>query len=79
MATSPESISVVLSVPPLPPPVRSLKLTQIEEGTARSLILEFDIKKRTYYGNTTMDAEMSLLMANQALVRPSPLPLRSSS
>lgn len=27
----------------------------------------FDLKKRAYIGNTSMDAEVSLLMANQAL------------
>ena len=41
---------------------------QIAQGTARRLIQKFDVKKRAYYGNTTMDAEMSLLMANQTLV-----------
>lgn len=37
----------------------------IVEGTARSLIRTFDVKKREYFGNTSMEAEMSLLMANQ--------------
>lgn len=41
---------------------------QISEGKARSLIQKYDVKKRLYYGNTSMDAEVSLLMANQALV-----------
>ena len=41
---------------------------QVVEGSARSLITKFDVKKRNYYGNTSMDAEMSLLMANQTLV-----------
>ncbi|CAE6483335.1 unnamed protein product [Rhizoctonia solani] len=39
----------------------------IAEGTARRLIAAFDVKKRTYYGNTSMEAEISLLMANQTL------------
>ena len=43
-------------------------LLQIAEGTARDLIQQYDVKKRLYFGNTSMDAEMSLLMANQALV-----------
>jgi tRNA (guanine10-N2)-methyltransferase len=30
------------------------------------------VKKRTYYGNTSMEAEISLLMANQTLVCPLP-------
>ncbi|KAJ2840435.1 hypothetical protein FBU31_000414 [Coemansia sp. 'formosensis'] len=37
---------------------------------SRDLIDKFDVKKRTYLGNTTMDAELSLVMANQALARP---------
>lgn len=42
---------------------------QLEEGSARQLISKFDVKQREYYGNTSMDAEISLLMANQTLVR----------
>ncbi|KAF8513155.1 tRNA guanosine-2'-O-methyltransferase [Hysterangium stoloniferum] len=42
----------------------------ISKGTARALIQKFDVKKRAYYGNTSMDAEVSLLMANQALSSP---------
>ena len=44
-------------------------LCQLEEGSARLLVKTFDVKKRVYYGNTSMEAEMSLLMANQTLVR----------
>lgn len=29
---------------------------------------KFDVKKREYFGNTSMEAEISLLMANQSLV-----------
>ncbi|KAJ2716749.1 hypothetical protein H4R19_000457 [Coemansia spiralis] len=36
---------------------------------SRHLIDRFDVKKRRYLGNTTMDAELSLVMANQALAR----------
>ncbi|KAJ2608780.1 hypothetical protein H4S08_004322 [Coemansia sp. RSA 1365] len=36
---------------------------------SRDLIDKFDVKKRKYLGNTTMDAELSLIMANQALAR----------
>ena len=39
------------------------------EGSARHLIAKFNVKTRVYYGNTSMDSEMSLLMANQTLVR----------
>ncbi|KAG8690852.1 hypothetical protein FRC11_008665, partial [Ceratobasidium sp. 423] len=46
---------------------------QIAEGTARKLISEFDVKKRSYYGNTSMEAEVSLLMANQTLAAPGKL------
>ncbi|KAJ1721910.1 hypothetical protein LPJ53_003630 [Coemansia erecta] len=40
---------------------------------SRELIDKFDVKKRSYLGNTTMDAELSLVMANQALARPGAL------
>ncbi|KAJ2078855.1 hypothetical protein H4R24_004190 [Coemansia sp. RSA 988] len=40
---------------------------------SRELIDRFDVKKRKYLGNTTMDAELSLVMANQALARPGTL------
>jgi len=36
----------------------------------RSLVDKFDLKKRIYIGNTSMEAGLSLLMANQGLVRP---------
>ncbi|KZT29058.1 tRNA guanosine-2'-O-methyltransferase [Neolentinus lepideus HHB14362 ss-1] len=42
----------------------------IEEGSARPLVGKFDVKKRVYYGNTSMEAEISLLMANQSLASP---------
>ncbi|CAE6343194.1 unnamed protein product [Rhizoctonia solani] len=45
----------------------------IAEGTARKLIAAFDVKKRSYYGNTSMEAEVSLLMANQTLAAPGKL------
>ncbi|KAJ4468135.1 tRNA guanosine-2'-O-methyltransferase [Lentinula aciculospora] len=45
----------------------------IEEGTARPLVQFFDVKKRSYFGNTSMDAEISLLMANQTLACPGKL------
>ncbi|KAH7921404.1 tRNA guanosine-2'-O-methyltransferase [Leucogyrophana mollusca] len=38
----------------------------VAEGSARSLVRKFDVKKREYFGNTSMEAEISLLMANQA-------------
>ncbi|KAJ7647380.1 tRNA guanosine-2'-O-methyltransferase, partial [Roridomyces roridus] len=39
----------------------------IVEGSARALVQKFDVKKRAYYGNTSMESEVSLLMANQAM------------
>ncbi|XP_067619700.1 tRNA (guanine(10)-N2)-methyltransferase homolog isoform X2 [Eurosta solidaginis] len=35
----------------------------------RNLIKELSLKKRKFIGNTSMDAQLSLLMANQALVK----------
>ena len=40
---------------------------QIADGSA-SLIDRYNVKTRRYIGTTTMDAELSLLVANQALV-----------
>ncbi|KAJ6593851.1 S-adenosyl-L-methionine-dependent methyltransferase [Mycena capillaripes] len=45
----------------------------VVDGSARSLIKMFDVKKRSYYGNTSMESEVSLLMANQALASRSKL------
>lgn len=45
----------------------------IVDGTARSLMGTFDVKKRQYFGNTSMEAEISLLMANQTLASPGKL------
>ncbi|KAI9510945.1 tRNA guanosine-2'-O-methyltransferase [Russula earlei] len=45
----------------------------LEQGSARPLIRTFDVKKRQYFGNTSMEAEISLLMANQTLASPGKL------
>ncbi|TEB38249.1 RNA methylase [Coprinellus micaceus] len=45
----------------------------LEEGTARPLVNVFDVKKRKYFGNTSMEAEISLLMANQTMASPGKL------
>ncbi|CCJ30387.1 unnamed protein product [Pneumocystis jirovecii] len=37
--------------------------------SSRSAVGLFDLKKRRYIGNTSMDAELSLIAANQALAR----------
>jgi tRNA (guanine10-N2)-methyltransferase len=39
----------------------------------RSIVSQYDLKKREYLGTTSMDAELSLIMANQALARPGSL------
>ncbi|KAL1744769.1 S-adenosyl-L-methionine-dependent methyltransferase [Schizophyllum fasciatum] len=39
----------------------------VQEGSARLLIHKFDVKKRAFFGNTSMEAEISLLMANQTM------------
>ncbi|KAF8320856.1 tRNA guanosine-2'-O-methyltransferase [Clavulina sp. PMI_390] len=44
-----------------------------EEGATRHLVTKFDVKQRVFYGNTSMDAEVSLLMANQAQAAPGKL------
>lgn len=46
--------------------------SQVGHGK-RELIDKFNVKKRKYIGNTTMDAELSLIMANQALCGPGKL------
>lgn len=40
------------------------------EGLGSKVVSRFDLKKRDYVGTTSMDAELSLLSANQALARP---------
>ncbi|KAF9050072.1 S-adenosyl-L-methionine-dependent methyltransferase [Panaeolus papilionaceus] len=42
----------------------------IADGSARALIGKFDVKKRVYYGNTSMESEISLIMANQTMAAP---------
>ena len=39
----------------------------------RDLVGKYDLKKRNYIGTTSLDAELSLLMANLARVRPADL------
>lgn len=40
---------------------------------SRDLVCKYDLKKRVYLGTTSMDAELSLVMANMALAKPSSL------
>lgn len=42
-------------------------------GLARDLVEKLNLKKRVYIGNTSMEAEMSLLMASMALAGPGKL------
>ena len=42
---------------------------RVAEG-ARELATVYSLKKRAYLGTTSMDSELSLIMANQALVKP---------
>jgi tRNA (guanine10-N2)-methyltransferase len=60
---------LVRLMPPSRLTVCGFARNQVEDGSARSLITVFDVKKRVYFGNTSMEAEISLVMANQALVR----------
>jgi tRNA (guanine10-N2)-methyltransferase len=50
----------------------ALMVSQICEAQ-RKLLDTFDLKKRAYIGNTSMEAEMSLIMANQAKAAPGKL------
>ncbi|TFK26531.1 RNA methylase [Coprinopsis marcescibilis] len=45
----------------------------LAESSARPLVGVFDVKKRKYFGNTSMEAEVSLLMANQTMASPGKL------
>lgn len=42
----------------------------LAEGTGYALVKTYDLKKRNYLGTTSMDAELSLVSANQALAKP---------
>lgn len=45
---------------------------QLADGN-RAQIKEISLKTRKFIGNTSMDATLSLLMANQAMVKPGDL------
>ncbi|BGP14967.1 hypothetical protein JCM10213_007230 [Rhodosporidiobolus nylandii] len=51
-------------------PMRAVWMGRKVCDTQRHLIDHFDLKKRAYIGTTSMEAEVSLLMANQALAAP---------
>ena len=45
----------------------------ISDGDPEDACTKFDLKKRLYLGTTTFDAQLSLVLANQALARPGSL------
>eukprot|EP00043_Microstomoeca_roanoka_P007654 m.73826 g.73826 ORF g.73826 m.73826 type:complete len:469 (+) comp13916_c0_seq2:73-1479(+) len=51
-------------------PVQVLLATLVAESKRGELIRRFDLKKRNMIGNTSMDPELSLIMANMAKARP---------
>ncbi|CAG8455026.1 13225_t:CDS:10 [Acaulospora morrowiae] len=53
---------------PAPPPnPHTIYFGRLIASGNRDLINKYNLKKRSYIGNTSMDAELSLVMANQAL------------
>ncbi|KAI0222498.1 hypothetical protein L0F63_006926, partial [Massospora cicadina] len=52
---------------------RQLFMGRYLEKGSREVIGTYDLKKRNYLGTTSMDAELSLVMANMALARPNAL------
>jgi len=60
-----------LSAPPTEPYM--IYFGRLIASGNRNLIQTYNLKKRNYIGNTSMDAELSLIMANQALAAPGKL------
>ncbi|KAJ3335754.1 hypothetical protein HDU93_004540 [Gonapodya sp. JEL0774] len=58
---------------PPPPAFLHVYVGRLIGSSSRHLTSKFDLKKRGYLGITTMDAELSLIMANLALARPGAL------
>lgn len=58
------------TTPPAAPRKSSDPTQEGQTGLARDLIEKLNLKKRVYIGNTSMESEMSLLMANMALAGP---------
>ncbi|CAG8475489.1 5768_t:CDS:2 [Acaulospora colombiana] len=54
-----------LPVPPSSP--RTIYFGRLIASGSRDLVNKYNLKRRSYIGNTSMDAELSLIMANQAL------------
>lgn len=56
-----------------PPPLKRIFLGRLITSGNRQIIDRYDVKKRHYIGNTTMDAELSLITANFAQAAPGKL------
>ncbi|RIB14870.1 S-adenosyl-L-methionine-dependent methyltransferase [Gigaspora rosea] len=58
----------------IPPPTPyTIYFGRLIASGNRDLVQKYNLKKRKYIGNTSMDAELSLIMANQALASPGKL------
>ncbi|KAI9597134.1 hypothetical protein BDF19DRAFT_470971 [Syncephalis fuscata] len=57
----------------LPENPHKLYMGRLVASSNRDIVNRFDLKKRRYLSNTSMDAELSLVMANQALTAPGKL------
>ena len=51
------------------PPPKRIFMGRLLAESCRPLIHQYDLKKRSYIGTTSMDAELSLISANMALAR----------
>ncbi|KAI8340203.1 S-adenosyl-L-methionine-dependent methyltransferase [Chlamydoabsidia padenii] len=49
------------------PPLHYIYMGRLVASGSRELVQKYNLKKRHYLGTTSMDAELSLVMANQAL------------
>ncbi|RHZ87310.1 hypothetical protein Glove_37g81 [Diversispora epigaea] len=61
------------SLPSPPPNPYMIYFGRLIASGNRDLIKKYNLKQREYIGNTSMDAELSLIMANQALAEPGKL------
>ncbi|KAG4305308.1 hypothetical protein PORY_001478, partial [Pneumocystis oryctolagi] len=68
---NPEQIYAILEEwdPCIPSTLLRVFLGRQITTSSRHAVGKFDLKKRQYIGNTSMDAELSLIAANQALAR----------
>ena len=68
-APSSSSSSASSTTPTLPPPRRIYFFREVCRGQGSRLASQYSLKKRLYLGPTSMDTELSFVMANQGLVR----------